>query len=102
MKKVINGKLYNTETATEICSYEYSNRGDFHYCQETLYVTKKGAYFIYGVGGPASKYSETVGQNEWSGGAAINVLTEAEARKFTEANATPETYAEFFGEAEEA
>jgi len=31
MKKIIDEKMYNTETATELCSDGFSNRGDFSY-----------------------------------------------------------------------
>lgn len=102
MKKIIDGKLYNTDTAAEICSSRYSNRRDFSYCWETLCVTGKGAYFLYGEGGPNSKYSVTTGLNEWSGGEDITLLTAEEARIWTEEHGTPEEYIEFFGEPEEA
>lgn len=42
MKQIINGKLYNTETA----SYIGSNRSDFHYFEEELY-RKKQRNFSY-------------------------------------------------------
>ena len=41
MKKVINKKMYNTETAIEIASYEnMSNRRDYGHFEETLYMKK--------------------------------------------------------------
>lgn len=51
MKKVIDGKLYNTKTADLICERDngYYWR-DFNYCSECLYRTKKGSWFIYGDG----------------------------------------------------
>ena len=51
MKKVINGKIYNTETATLIHQWDNGRRGDFSSCEEDLYRTKKGAFFIHGEGG---------------------------------------------------
>jgi hypothetical protein len=57
MKKIIDGKRYNTETAEEIANYENTwNCQDFGYYSETLYKTKKGAYFLYGEGMCRSKY----------------------------------------------
>lgn len=55
MKKVINGKVYNTETAEEVASYSFSNSNDFRYIREKLYRTKKGNWFLYGEGGPMTK-----------------------------------------------
>jgi hypothetical protein len=85
MKKTINGKTYNTETAKEIGSWSnnyYYN--DFNHCQESLYVTKKGNYFIHGSGGPMSKYSVSVGNNCWGGSSDIIALTESEALEWAE------------------
>ena len=62
MKKIIDGKVYNTKTAIEIASWHNDfYAGDFKECGETLYQTKKGAYFIHGEGGAMSKYSESCG-----------------------------------------
>ena len=66
MKKIINKKIYNTETATLIA--EYSNgltRGDFNHIYEDLYVTKLGQFFLHVEGGPLTCYSETDGRNTW-------------------------------------
>lgn len=47
MKKVINGKVYNTETAEELHHWRsHHNAGDFGAYDETLYRTKKGNYFL--------------------------------------------------------
>lgn len=56
MKKIIDGKLYNTETATFLGDYEYSHSGDFRHMYEALYQTKKGTYFLFGDGGQLSRY----------------------------------------------
>jgi len=85
MKKVIDGKVYNTETAEEV--HNWSNhyyRNDFGYCEETLYKTKKGNYFLYGEGGAMSKYSRPVGNNGQTGGDGITVMTKYEAVKWLE------------------
>ena len=102
MKKIVNGRVYNTETAQEICGYQYSNPSDFNYCREALYKTKKGAYFICGEGGPRSKYGHSVEPNCVSGGEGIRVLAEDEAREFTEKHGTVDDYVAAFGEPEEA
>lgn len=100
MKKVINGKVYNTETAIELASYwnglSYS---DFGCMTEGLYKTKKGRFFLHGKGGPMSKYAEHHG-NCCTEGEDIIPLTLEEAKAWVEKNAN-EKYEELFG-AEEA
>ena len=47
MKKIINGKMYNTETAKEIGSWNNGRyRSDFYYVGETLYKKKTGELFV--------------------------------------------------------
>lgn len=67
MKKVINGILYSTETATLVASDSYSNPTDFNYWEEELYKTKKDNWFLVGSGGPSSRYSRSVDLNSWAG-----------------------------------
>lgn len=103
MRKIINGRTYNTETSKVIG--EWSNSygcSDFHYCEETLYKNTKGAYFIYGEGGAMSKYSRPTGQNSWSGGKEITPLTREEAQEWAEKYLEAEEYEAEFGEVEEA
>ena len=45
MKKTINGKEYNTETAEPIATYRRSLSTDPTGCEETLYRTKSGNWF---------------------------------------------------------
>ena len=62
MKKIVNGKRYDTETATGIASWS-NNLGtsDFHYIEEILYRTKNSNWFLYVEGGATSKYSSPQG-----------------------------------------
>ena len=82
MKKIIECKLYNTETAKEICSDEFSNCSDFRYWKETLYRTKKGNFFIHGEGGPLSNYAKSVGNGNASGSERIWLASEEKAKEF--------------------
>ncbi len=102
MKQIINGKLYNTETAEKLGSDSYGYGSDFHHWQEALYRTKGGTYFIAGEGGPLSRYARSCGQNETSGGEGIRPLTEAEAREWMEEHCTTDEYVAAFGEPEGA
>lgn len=103
MKKVINGKAFSTEKAELLHSYGFSNHGDFNYWWEALYVTPKGAYFIYGEGGASSKYGKQVEQNTWSGGADITPVSKEEAIKWLEEHEGADVILEHFsGDVEEA
>lgn len=103
MKKIINGKKYDTETATKIgfaCGGGLSFR-DFEYWEETLYKKKTGEYFLFGEGGPASKYSVSIGSNSWSGGERFIPMTREEAAKWAEEALDVDAYEEEFGEVPE-
>ena len=80
MKKVINHKVYNTETAECVHTWDNGRYGnDFSSCSESLYKTKKGAWFLCGEGGPMSTYRQSCGNNSWCGGEGIEVLSINEA-----------------------
>lgn len=102
MNKVIKGKRYDTETATEILTYdsEYSVT-DFNYFSETLYQKRTGEYFLYGEGGPMSNYAVSCGQNEWCGGEKIIPYSIAQAKAWVEKHFDADTYEKIFGNIEE-
>lgn len=102
MKKIINGKKYNTETAQRVgyWSNNYSCR-DFNYCEETLYKKRTGEFFLHGEGNAMSKYNVSCGQNSWCGGQEIIPVTESEAREWVETHLNADEYEEIFGEVEE-
>lgn len=103
MKRVINGKIYNTSTATEVASFSNGFYGnDFRNMEETLYKTKKGAWFLAGEGGPMSKYSQPCG-NMTGGGKGMEVLTADEALEWLEEKEETAAIEEHFkGRIEEA
>ena len=92
MKKVINGKSYNTETATAIADDEFSdgsNRMSHGRCT-TLYKTKKGNYFVE---------HETCWQGEHD---TIETLTKSQAKElYEELENQNVEYEEAFGETPE-
>lgn len=99
MKKVLDGKIYNTEKAEKL--YEWCNRkfvGDLEYCEEALYRTPKGAYFIFGRGGAMTKYAHQCGSNSTCGGAGIEVLTEVEAMSWLEEHDGSDALIKFFAD----
>ena len=98
MKKIINGKVYDTETATRVASW--ANGGtwnDFGHFEEDLYRKKTGEFFLHGAGGPMTQYAEAVGQNEWSGGQRIMPMSYAAAQKWAEEHLDGDEYEEIFG-----
>ena len=101
MKKIINGKKYDTDTATMLGSWGYGHQGDFEHVHEELYRKKTGELFIYGYGGPRSKYSQEVSHNSVSGGEDITPVSEEEAKEWVEKHCDADTYEEIFGPVEE-
>jgi hypothetical protein len=98
MKKIINKKLYDTETAQEIGNGDNGlGPRDFGYFDETLYRKRTGEFFLYGYGGPASKYAESCGQNQWSGGEKIIPLSVEAAMEWAEKYMSADAYQEVFG-----
>ena len=81
MKKVINGKVYDTNTATRVAEYWNGKPyNDLGYVVEDLYRKRSGEYFLYGEGGPATIYGRTVDEGIRCGTWQIKPLTEIEAK----------------------
>jgi len=101
MNKIINGKKYDTDTATLIAEWSNNYSGsDFHYCQEELYRKRTGEYFLYGEGGSLSKYSKQF-RNGSVGDCHIEPFSEKEAKEWAEEHCDGDTYIEIFGDVEE-
>ncbi len=98
MRAVIDGKRYNTETATEVACIENGhNLSDFEYFTEGLYHTGKGAWFLAGWGNARSPYG-TVAGNTRGSGERITVLTPAEAQEWLEEHGKVDALEAYFGE----
>lgn len=100
MKAIINGKRYNTETATEVASWSnHASYSDFNHCEETLYRTPKGNWFTVGSGGPMSKYARSLGNNTRGGSSDVfTALTANEARAWLESNQETAALEEHFAD----
>ena len=82
MKKIINGRVYDTEKAKELGTYaNYGSWNDFSHLEETLYRKKTGEYFLFG-----------------EGGRRIMPMTYDEAREWAEKHLEAEEYEAIFGE----
>lgn len=98
MKKIINGKVYDTSTASRVAAWEnMQDVRNFGRCTEALYRKKTGEFFLHGEGGPMTRYAKTVGQNEWSGGEEIIPLSYEAAQKWAEEHLDGDEYEEIFG-----
>ena len=100
MKKIIEGKVYDTNTAEFLANKDNGySLNDFNYANEELYLKKTGEYFLYGQGGGNSRYGEWHG-NSGGPGEKIMPLTLDEAKQWAEENLSGEKYEELFGNPE--
>ena len=102
MKKIINGRKYDTDTANTIAEwYNEYPVNDFRYEMETLFLKRNGEYFLFGEGGAMSKYATSMGDNSWGGGSRIIPLSYEAARQWAEKHLDADEYEEAFGEVSE-
>jgi len=101
MKKIINGRRYDTNTAQFLGYAGYSHSGDFSFWRETLYRKKTGEFFLHGIGGAMSRYARQIGQNEWTGGEEIIPLSPKKAQEWAEKHLEVEKFELIFGTCEE-
>lgn len=101
MKKIIDGKKYNTESAKKMAGHDNGYAvNDFNYMAETLYRKKTGEFFLHGEGGGLSRYASEIGDSMgW--GEQIIPLTEKEADEWAEARLEVDEYEAIFGEVRE-
>ena len=100
MKRVINGRKYDTETATLLASWNNGyDINDPNYVEEILYRMTTGEYFVYGRGGANSCYSKWH-NGQWYGSNDIIPKSEPRARAWVEELAN-EDYKKIFGEESE-
>jgi len=101
MKRVINGKTYNTKTAKSLCdgaaNLAFIDPRDL---SEYLYLSRKGQYFVAGCGGPMTKYSQWSGKNPFGWGEGLTLVTELEAKRYVENFGTAEEFEAAFATTE--
>ena len=101
MKKIINGRKYDTETAKCVGSWDNGyGCNDFSHVEESLYRKKTGEFFLYGEGGAMTQYAESDG-DAYCGGAEIIPLTEKKAKEWAENHLDADDYESIFGPVEE-
>ena len=102
MKKIINGKRYDTETARLVGADGSGEYGSLYWWEETLYRKSTGEFFIHGEGGAGSKYARAIGGSGWDIGERLMPLTLEEAQKWAEEHLDSDQYEKIFGEVDEA
>lgn len=96
MKKIIRGRLYDTETATLIGEKTSGlPRNDLDYWEEELYRKRTGEYFVFGWGNARSKYGVWK-NNHGMSGEKILPLSYEEAAAWAEEVLSPEEYSGLF------
>lgn len=102
MKKIIDGKVYDTETAECVGNWDNGKyTSDLFLEEESLYRKRTGEFFLYGSGGAHSKYAVSCGSNNWTGGEKIIPLDYESAQKWAEEHLSADEYEKIFDIVEE-
>lgn len=101
MKKIINGKVYDTDTAQLIAEAHHDNIRDAYgtTTKQWLYRKRTGEFFLHVEG--VSYTLHNMWQTGFRPGRGIYPLTFEEARKFVEAELSAEKWIKIFGEPDE-
>jgi hypothetical protein len=95
MKKIIQGRKYDTETAT-LLGFDAGGDG-FRHWREELFRKRNGEFFLHGEGGPMTRYAKTCNDG-WCGSEAITPLTPEAARQWGEEHLDADNYEAIFGD----
>lgn len=97
MKKIIDGKKYDTDTAKRVGAWDNGYiYGDLDFHEEELYRKSNGEFFMMGWSGARGAYATRDG-NGMRGGGAIVPLSDAEARAWAERHLDADAYEALFG-----
>ena len=88
MKKVINGKLYDSETAILIDTAVSTSQSEHRSYSETLYKTPKGNFFLVGHGGPQTRWAQQTEEGVTSYGYGLIAIKADDALAWCEENNT--------------
>lgn len=102
MKKIIERKMYNTETAKLIGTYDSSKSPNAEEgVYEELYRKENGEFFIYGKGNESSALGVPNVEGYCPNGEYCHVLDEDSAKDWIMWYLDADVYIELFGEPEE-
>lgn len=96
MRRVIGGKIYDTETAELVCNIDTGNTCDFGFVRADIYKTRNGRFFAAGRGGARSMFSRHDSDGSSCGSSGIAPLDLEQARAWAEKVCTAELIEQFF------
>ena len=80
MRKVIDGRVYDTDTAVFLDGLDMISCGAINCFSECLYMNENKEFFLYGEGAPGTRYGNRDDFTNWKCGADIIPLTDEEAQ----------------------
>jgi hypothetical protein len=85
MKKIIGGQRYDTDKATLLTCNQTSAKAFSDWCEESLYVTERGNWFLVGEGYANTRWC-TIAHDGMRGPGGLDLLpiTETEALEWLE------------------
>lgn len=97
MRKIINGRLYDTETAKMVGSDGRDLSDRLRYTISRLYRKRTGEHFLHEEGGAATRYAHQDELGGWVGGDVITPLPYDRAREWAEGHLDADAYEAEFG-----
>ncbi len=97
MRQIIDGRLYNTETAHCVGAYRFVSHDDVQCICSVLYRNKQGEYFLCDKRVGVSMNSEAEGHNEQNVRESIIPMSVDDAKKWTERYLNVDEYLAEFG-----
>lgn len=95
MKKIINGKQYDTDKAKYLGG-DSAGDGSTRWSEE-LYQKRTGEFFVYGEGGAMTRYAVATSESNWKGGERILPMSYDEAKAWAEDHLGADQYGKIFG-----
>jgi len=92
VKKIIKGRLCDTDTAHKIGVWDNGQYGSLEYASETLYRTRSGQFFIHVKGESRSMYAKSVDLGSWTAGESIFLMSFDSAKEWAEEHLTKGEY----------
>lgn len=92
MRQIINGKMYNTDTAILI-EEDWNGKTGLGYFCEALYRKTSGEFFLHREGGALTSMAVSCPVNSTTGSQKIIPFTDEEAREWAEKHMAESDYA---------
>lgn len=96
MRQIIEGKMYDTDTA-HLVGREWNGKTGLQAYEEDLYEKENGEFFLHRYGGALTSMGHPYGDNTYTGDEDIVPYTEDEAQKWAEKYADIDDYIAIWG-----